>query len=150
MAKLRENPYFEVEQRLKNFERETDYTMTAFSDRVVEHPLRFKLVDRWNDGTDDYVQVAFSEGEVIEEGTDLSERNLGNVDVGVAILYEWRRWANATLLTLALKTDGLEMTTLNGMIANAFGVTFDLKAYNSNDFKVIKGYYDAKREEVWS
>ena len=144
---IKENPYFEVEQRLENFNQETDYTMTAFSDRIVESPLQFEVVDEWVSGGKQYMQLAFSEGAVIEEGTDLSERNLGNLDVGVAILYEWRKWVNDTLLAQMLKTDGLELTTLNGMIANAYGVTFDTAG---GRIQIVRGHLDQARKEVWS
>lgn len=144
---IKENPYFEVSERLANFTNETEYELTAFSDRIVENPLQFEVVDEWVDGGKQYMQLAFAEGDVVEEGTDLSERNLGNVDVGVAILYEWRRWVNDTLLALVLKTDSLELTTLNGMIANAYGVTFDA---TGGQIQIVRGYFDKAKKEVWS
>lgn len=143
-----ENPYFNLKDKLKNYKRYTEYEPTKFQDRVVELPWTFVL-DRV--GVDpksgkDIVNLKFYEGQVIEEGTDLSEMNLGNLDVGIAILYEWRKSIDATLLQLVLKTDGLEMTTLNGMVANAFVVTFD----NLEAIKVNRGFYDKSKGEVWS
>ena len=143
-----ENPYFNLEDKLKNYRKYTDYEPTKFQDRIVEMPWTFVLDKVGVDPKTgkDIVHLGFYEGEVIEEGTDLSEMNLGNLDVGIAILYEWRKNIDATLLQLALKTDGLEMTTLNGMVANAFAVTFnDLKG-----IKVNRGYYDESKGEVWS
>lgn len=145
---LKENPYFNLDETLKEFRKYTDYTPTMFQDRVVELPWTFvpEKVGVDPKTGQDLIHLRFYEGEVIEEGTDLSEMNLGNVDVGVAILYEWRRHIDATILQMALKTDGLEMTTLNGMVANAFAATFD----DLKDIKIIKGYYDESRGEVWS
>lgn len=146
---LRENPYFGVEERLKHFEKETNYEMTRFADRIVELPWTFELQEMGvNPSTGNkLVHLDFHEGEVIEEGTDLSEMNLGNVDVAVAILYKWRQHIDETLLSLALKTEGLEMTTLNGMIANSFGVTF---SGDMTGIKINKGRFDPDRGEVWS
>ena len=145
---LPENPYFKFEEKLKNFRKYTDYEATMFQDRIVELPWTFvvnKIGVEPKSGKD-IVHLGFYEGEIIEEGTDLSEMNLGNLDVGIAILYEWRKYIDATLLQLALKTDGLEMTTLNGMVANAFAVTFiDLKG-----IKINRGYYNEPKGEVWS
>lgn len=143
-----ENPYFNLEDKLKNYRKYTDYEPTKFQDRVVEMPWTFVLDKVGVDPRTgkDIVNLKFYEGEVIEEGTDLSEMNLGNLDVGIAILYEWRKNIDATLLQLALKTDGLEMTTLNGMVANAFAATFD----NLEGIKINKGYYDVSKGEVWS
>ena len=143
-----ENPYFEVEKAIEEFQKHNTYAMTRFSDRIVELPWTFEVVDMGvNSQTNNrLVHLKFYEGEVIEDGTDLSEMNLGNVDVAVAILYEWRNYVDNTLLQLALKTDGLELTTLNGLIANAYGVTFD----TLDNIKVIRGYYDKQRAEVWS
>lgn len=143
-----ENPYFNLEDKLKNYKKFTDYEPTKFQDRVVEMPWTFVLDKVGVDPKTgkDIVNLKFYEGEVIEEGTDLSEMNLGNLDVGIAILYEWRKNIDATLLQLALKTDGLEMTTLNGMVANAFAATFD----NLEGIKINKGYYDKSKGEVWS
>ncbi|MET3616582.1 hypothetical protein ABID14_000202 [Peptoniphilus olsenii] len=142
-----ENPYFGIDEVLKNFQKYNTYMMTGFADRIVELPWTFEVVDMGvADNGNRLVHLKFYEGEVIEEGTDLSEMNLGNVDVAVAILYEWRKYVDNVLLQQALKTDGLEMTTLNGLIANAFGVTFD----DLDNIKVIRGYYDEPRGEVWS
>lgn len=143
-----ENPYFNLEDKLKNYKNYTDYEPTKFQDRIVEMPWTFVLDKVGVDPKtgNDIVHLGFYEGEVIEEGTDLSEMNLGNLDVGIAILYEWRKNIDATLLQLALKTDGLEMTTLNGMVANAFAATFD----NLEGIKINKGYYDVSKGEVWS
>lgn len=143
-----ENPYFNLEDKLKNYKKYTDYEPTKFQDRIVEMPWTFVLDKVGVDPRTgkDIVNLKFYEGEVIEEGTDLSEMNLGNLDVGIAILYEWRKNIDATLLQLALKTDGLEMTTLNGMVANAFAATFD----NLEGIKINKGYYDVSKGEVWS
>lgn len=143
-----ENPYFNLEDKLKNYKKFTDYEPTKFQDRVVEMPWTFVLDKVGVDPKTgkEIVNLKFYEGEVIEEGTDLSEMNLGNLDVGIAILYEWRKNIDATLLQLALKTDGLEMTTLNGMVANAFAATFD----NLEGIKINKGYYDKSKGEVWS
>ncbi|WP_276885583.1 hypothetical protein [Anaerococcus lactolyticus] len=143
-----ENPYFNLEDKLKNYKKFTDYEPTKFQDRIVEMPWTFVLDKVGVDPRTgkDIVNLKFYEGEVIEEGTDLSEMNLGNLDVGIAILYEWRKNIDATLLQLALKTDGLEMTTLNGMVANAFAATFD----NLEGIKINKGYYDKSKGEVWS
>lgn len=144
---LKENPYFEVEKVLANFQKYNTYVLTGFQDRIVELPWTFILKKMGvTDEGEDIIHLQFYEGEVIEEGTDLSEMNLGNVDVAVAILYEWRKYVDNVLLQQALKTDGLEMTTLNGLIANAFGVTFD----DLDNIKVIRGYYDEPRGEVWS
>ena len=143
-----ENPYFNLEDKLKNYRKYTDYEPTKFQDRIVEMPWTFVLDKVGVDprSGNDIVNLKFYEGEVIEEGTDLSEMNLGNLDVGIAILYEWRKNIDVTLLQLALKTDGLEMTTLNGMVANAFAATFD----NLEGIKINKGYYDVSKGEVWS
>ena len=143
-----ENPYFNLEDKLKNYKKYTDYEPTKFQDRIVEMPWTFVLDKVGVDPRTgkDIVNLKFYEGEVIEEGTDLSEMNLGNLDVGIAILYEWRKNIDATLLQLALKTDGLEMTTLNGMVANAFAATFD----SLEGIKINKGYYDVSKGEVWS
>ena len=143
-----ENPYFNLEDKLKNYKKFTDYEPTKFQDRIVEMPWTFVLDKVGVDPRTgkDIVNLKFYEGEVIEEGTDLSEMNLGNLDVGIAILYEWRKNIDATLLQLALKTDGLEMTTLNGMVANAFAATFD----NLDNIKINKGFYDKSKGEVWS
>lgn len=145
---ISENPYFNLEDKLKNYKKFTDYEPTKFQDRIVEMPWTFVLDKVGVDPKTgkDIVNLKFYEGEVIEEGTDLSEMNLGNLDVGIAILYEWRKNIDATLLQLALKTDGLEMTTLNGMVANAFAATFD----NLEGIKINKGYYDVSKGEVWS
>lgn len=142
-----ENPYFKVEEVLKAFQKYNSYQMTKFSDRIVELPWTFILnkMGTTDDGKD-IVNLQFYEGEVIEDGTDLSEMNLGNLDVAIAILYEWRNYVDNVLLQQALKTDGLELTTLNGLIANAYGVTFD----TLDNIKVIRGYYDKQRAEVWS
>ena len=142
-----ENPYFKVEEVLKAFQKYNSYQMTKFSDRIVELPWTFILnkMGTTDDGRD-IVNLQFYEGEVIEDGTDLSEMNLGNLDVAIAILYEWRNYVDNMLLQQALKTDGLELTTLNGLIANAYGVTFD----TLDNIKVIRGYYDKQRAEVWS
>lgn len=143
-----ENPYFNLEDVLKNYQKYNSYTPTRFSDRIVEHPFTFEIVEMgFNQETGNkIVKVVFREGEIIEEGTDLSEMNLGNIDVGLAILYAWRNYVDNAMLQQALKTDGLEMTTLNGLIANAFGVTFD----DLTGIKIIKGYYDKTRGEIWS
>lgn len=145
---ISENPYFNLEDKLKNYKKFTDYEPTKFQDRIVEMPWTFVLDKVGVDPRTgkDIVNLKFYEGEVIEEGTDLSEMNLGNLDVGIAILYEWRKNIDATLLQLALKTDGLEMTTLNGMVANAFAATFD----NLDNIKINKGFYDKSKGEVWS
>ncbi|MBZ2387770.1 hypothetical protein K8P03_10850 [Anaerococcus murdochii] len=145
---ISENPYFNLEDKLKNYKKFTDYEPTKFQDRIVEMPWTFVLDKVGVDPKTgkDIVNLKFYEGEVIEEGTDLSEMNLGNLDVGIAILYEWRKNIDTTLLQLALKTDGLEMTTLNGMVANAFAATFD----NLEGIKINKGYYDKSKGEVWS
>lgn len=145
---ISENPYFNLEDKLKNYKKFTDYEPTKFQDRIVEMPWTFVLDKVGVDPRTgkDIVNLKFYEGEVIEEGTDLSEMNLGNLDVGIAILYEWRKNIDATLLQLALKTDGLEMTTLNGMVANAFAATFD----NLEGIKINKGFYDKSKGEVWS
>lgn len=142
-----ENPYFKVEEVLKAFQKYNSYQMTKFSDRIVELPWTFILnkMGTTDDGKD-IVNLQFYEGEVIEDGTDLSEMNLGNLDVAIAILYEWRNYVDNMLLQQALKTDGLELTTLNGLIANAYGVTFD----TLDNIKIIRGYYDKQRAEVWS
>lgn len=142
-----ENPYFRVEEVLKAFQKYNSYQMTKFSDRIVELPWTFILnkMGTTDDGKD-IVNLQFYEGEVIEDGTDLSEMNLGNLDVAIAILYEWRNYVDNMLLQQALKTDGLELTTLNGLIANAYGVTFD----TLDNIKIIRGYYDKQRAEVWS
>lgn len=145
--KVVENPYFKVEEVLKAFQKYNSYQMTKFSDRIVELPWTFILNKLGvTDNGKDIVNLQFYEGEVIEDGTDLSEMNLGNLDVAIAILYEWRNYVDNTLLQQALKTDGLELTTLNGLIANAYGVTFD----TLDNIKVIRGYYDKQRAEVWS
>ena len=144
---LAENPYFEVEDVLKDFQKFNRYTMTRFSDRIVELPWTFIVRQMgMTDEGEDIVKLEFYEGQVVEEGTDLSEMNLGNVDVGLAILYKWRNYVDQTLLEQALKTDGLELSTLNGLIANAYGSTFD----NLDGIKIVRGYYDEKRGEVWS
>lgn len=145
---LAENPYYEVEDVLKNFQKYNTYRMTEFSDRIVELPWTFEFVELGENPQtgNKLVHLQFNEGEIIEEGTDLSEMNLGNVDVAVAILYEWRKYVDNLLLQQALKTDGLELTTLNGLIANAYGVTF----FDLNNVKVIRGYWDKSRGEVWS
>lgn len=145
---ISENPYFNLEDKLKNYKKFTDYEPTKFQDRIVEMPWTFVLDKVGVDPKTgkDIVNFKFYEGEVIEEGTDLSEMNLGNLDVGIAILYEWRKNIDATLLQLVLKTDGLEMTTLNGMVANAFAATFD----SLEGIKINKGYYDESKGEVWS
>lgn len=145
---LAENPYYEVEDVLKNFQKFNTYRMTEFSDRIVELPWTFEFVELGENPRtgNKLVHLQFNEGEIIEEGTDLSEMNLGNVDVAVAILYEWRKYVDNLLLQQALKTDGLELTTLNGLIANAYGVTFD----TLDNIKVVRGYYDNQRAEVWS
>ena len=145
---LAENPYYEVEKVIENFQKYNTYMMTRFSDRIVELPWTFEFVEMGvNPRTGNkLVHLQFNEGEVIEDGTDLSEMNLGNVDVAVAILYEWRKYVDNLLLQQALKTDGLELTTLNGLIANAFGVTF----FDLNGVKVIRGYWNKARGEVWS
>lgn len=144
---LRENPYFEVEELLENYQQITEYTLTRFSDRMVEHPWTFLLEKQGVYRNLPIYKLIHYEGEVVEEGTDLSEKNLGNVDVGVAILFEWIKFLKEELLTLSLKTGGLELTTLNGMIANAYAVTFfDL----GNEIEIIRGYYDPQKGEVWS
>lgn len=145
---LIENPYYDAEDRIADYPDQTEYELTRFSDRIVENPLRFEIVESWDSNGRRFVQVEFSEGEVIEEGTDLSEVNLGNMDVGIAILYEWRKWVNDQMLMMALKTDGLEMTTLNGLIANAYGVTFDQIA--SENIEIVRGRFDGPKREVWS
>ena len=113
--------------------------MSYFSDRVVEFPWTFEVVKIGvNPNThNDIVTLMFHEGEIIEEGTDLSEKYLGNLDVGIALLYEWRKKVDETLLALALKSDSIEMSTLNGMIANTFSGTF-----SDMDLNLIKGYLD--------
>lgn len=149
-TKLRENPYFEVEERLQNFARETEYHMTRFSDRVVENPWTFEEISRGTNPStgNPVIEHIFREGEVIEEGKMLSEQNLGNLDVAIAILYRWRKHVDRTLLSLALKSDALEGSSLNGMIANTFVVTFDDLA--DGKIKVNRGYHDIKSGEVWS
>lgn len=148
MAELKENPYYNFEETLENFKKITEYTPVFFEDRIVENPWTFEVDDLGRNPSNgkDIVHLDFREGEVIEEGTDLSEKNLGNMDIALAVLYKWRNYIDQTLLQLILKTDGLEMTTLNGMVANAYGVTFD----DLDSIKINKGYYDEARGEVWS
>ena len=148
MAELKENPYYNFEETLANFKKITEYTPVFFEDRIVENPWTFEVDDLGrNPVTEkDIVHLDFREGEVIEEGTDLSEKNLGNMDIALAVLYKWRNFIDQTLLQLILKTDGLEMTTLNGMVANAYGVTFD----DLDSIKINKGYYDEARGGIWS
>lgn len=148
MAELKENPYYNFEETLANFKKITEYTPVFFEDRIVENPWTFEVDDLGRNPVTgkDIVHLDFREGEVVEEGTDLSEKNLGNLDIALAVLYKWRSHIDQTLLQLILKTDGLEMTTLNGMVANAYGVTFD----DLDSIKINKGYYDEARGEVWS
>lgn len=148
MAGLKENPYYDFNETLENFKKVTEYTPVFFEDRIVENPWTFEVDDLGRNpiNNKNIIHLNFREGEVIEEGTDLSEKNLGNMDIAIAVLYKWRNHIDQTLLQLILKTDGLEMTTLNGMVANAYGVTFD----DLNGIKITKGYYDEARGEVWS
>lgn len=147
--KLVENPYYKIEEKLKNFLNYTTYDMTLFQDRVVERPWTFKEVETGElvDGNK-IVYHQHYEGDIIVDGTDLSEKNLGNVDVGVAILFEWLRWIIEKLREIALKSDSLELTTLNGLIANCYVVTFfDI---DPQEIIIIRGYYDKKSGVIWS
>ena len=140
ISNLIENPYYEVEKKLDNFEKYTTYDLSMFSDRVVELPWTFEVVKRGEnpDTGNDIVSLVFHEGEVIEDGTPLSEKFLGNVDVGVAILYKWLNKINENMLSLLLKSDSIELSTLNGMIANTFAGTFK----DMSDLNLIKGFLD--------
>ncbi|TRW26213.1 hypothetical protein FL857_05875 [Criibacterium bergeronii] len=146
---LKENPYFEIEKTLEEFQKFTGYDMTMFDDRVVEKPWTFvqRATGEKVDGND-VVYLQHHEGEVIIEGTNLSARNLGNMDVAIAILFKWITYLKESLLQISLKADSLGLTTLNGLIANAFNASFfDL---GKGDIEVIKGYYDKAAGQIWS
>lgn len=151
MDKLKENPYYNLEEILKNHQEFTDYIPSEFEDRVVEFPWTFIMKDMGNytnpitGEVEPIIGLKHFEGEVIADGVPLSEKYLGNVDVGVAVLFEWRKYINAKILEMILTMGGLELGNLNGLISNAFAVTFD----NLENIKINKGYYKTATGEVW-
>lgn len=146
---LKENPYYEIDKILAEVEKYMTYDMTLFEDRVVERPWTFKEVPT-GETADGYkiVYHEHHEGEVIVEGTNLSARNLGNMDVAIAKLFKMYQRMLEMLLSLSLKTGAIELTNLNGLIANAYAV--DFYSFDEGEILIIRGYYKESAGEVWS
>lgn len=139
---LKENPYFEIPTKQEDINSAT-YTMTEFDDEIVENPWTFSLVERGTDNKGNkIVTLEPCFGEVIQEGLPLSARNLGNVDVGVDLLYKWKNWVNERILALTLKGDASDGAILNGFLAIQFVAT--LKDLGDN-ILILDGYYDEDR-----
>ena len=141
--KLKENPYFDLAETLADWQK-YKYPITHFMDRIVELPWVVKLKDAGTHGTDKLHQVVFFEGDIIEEGTDLSGKNLGNVDVGVAVLFQFMYWGLEKINTLEMKIKAIEDTQLNGMKAISFYATFN----NLDGIIINDGYYDVENRVV--
>lgn len=142
---LKENPYFDMPTTQEDINNAT-YIMTEFDDEIVEDPWTFALIERGVDNKGN--KIATLEpcfGEVIQEGLPLSARNLGNVDVGVDILYKWKNWVNERLLALTLKGDASDGAILNGFLAIQFVAT--LKDLGDNII-VLDGYYNEAKGEL--
>lgn len=139
---LKENPYFEIPDKIEDI-KVYDYIMTEFVDELVEDPWTFALIERGEDNKGNkIVTLEPYFGEVIEDGIPLSARNLGNVDVGVYLLYKWKEFVNDTLLSLQLKGDASDGAILNGFLAVQFYATFkDL----GDNIIILDGYYDEMR-----
>lgn len=142
---LKENPYFDMPTTQEDINNAT-YIMTEFDDEIVEDPWTFALIERGVDNKGNkIVTLEPYFGEVIQEGLPLSARNLGNVDVGVDILYKWKNWVNERLLALTLKGDASDGAILNGFLAIQFVAT--LKDLGDNII-VLDGYYNEAKGEL--
>lgn len=142
---IKENPYFEIPTKIEDI-KVYDYEMTEFEDEIVENPWTFKRVNRGEsqDGHPiDTLVPAF--GEVINEGVNLSQKTLGNLDVGIYLLYKWKEFINATILSLQLKGDASDGAILNGFLAVQF-----VSAFNKlgGEMIILDGYLDEDRGEL--
>lgn len=100
---LKENPYYELPVKQEDIN-SYDYLLTEFEDEIVENPWTFELVEVGESPRGNKIcSLVPYFGEVIQDGLPLSVRNLGNVDVGVYILYKWKQWVNERLLARGCK-----------------------------------------------
>lgn len=142
---LRENPYYELPVKQEDIN-SYDYLLTEFEDEIVENPWTFELIEVGESQRGNKIcSLVPCFGEVIQDGLPLSARNLGNVDVGVYILYKWKAWVNERLLALTLKGDASDGAILNGFLAIQFYAT--LKDLGDN-LIILDGYYDELRGEL--
>jgi len=84
-------------------------------------------------------------GEVIQEGTPLSQTNLGHMDDGIKLV------TDETILHAALIADAqkeikvLKDATLNNMTNNVFLKSFD----TVNSVAIISGVYDSAARKIY-
>lgn len=140
---IKENPYYESEQRIKNWEKE-NYSISNFLDRIVEFPSVFLIKEQSRTAEGILAHLEAKEGQIFQEGTDLSEKYLGNMDIAIAILFMFKNEVMGMVRTLQMKIQALEDTALNGMKAIPFYADFG----NLNGIVINEGYYNVDAKEV--
>ena len=141
---IRENPYFKYEEILAEWDKQT-YGISRFENRVVRHPWTFLLHDKGEADGKKIVHLEHYEGDVIVPGTNISEKFLGNMDIGIAVLFQFMHWALPTIREQGMEIKALKDTQLNGMRAISFYATF---MGDMTGVKVVKGYYNKRLGEV--
>ncbi|MDY6045244.1 MAG: hypothetical protein SPI65_06700 [Peptoniphilus sp.] len=144
---IKENPYHELLDKIeevKNYQ----YEMTEFEDQLVQYPwtFAFEKMGTTQDGNE-IVHLKPYFGEVLNQGKNLSQKNLGNLDVGIKMLYIWRDWVNQQILSLSLKGDATDGSILNGFLAVPFYKSIK-DIYDDGKLTVVSGYYDKQRGEL--
>lgn len=148
---VRENPYFKFEEIVREWEKQS-YDISRFENRVVRHPWTFLVHDKGvkqviEDGKIVEKPIVFlehQEGDVIVEGTNISEKYLGNMDVGIAVLFEFMKWALPEMYQLKMEIKAIKDTQLNGMKAISFYAIFN----NLDGIIINDGYYDVENRVV--
>lgn len=146
-ANIKVNPYFEIPTEQADIN-SADYEMSEFDDEIVEFPWTYELIEKGTSPNGNLImELVPYFGEQIQQGTPINSQYLGNVDVGVKILYLWKLWVNEQVLSLALKGDATDGAILNGFLAIQFYTTFMPKDV-AGRLIILDGYYDEVRGEL--
>ena len=116
------------------------YVPVNWKDRDVEKP------NTWNErdlGNGD-MHHKRADGYVIEPGTKRNAKNLGNMDLGIYLLFLQVNKHSDLIESLQLQVTNLHNAVFNNLTDNIFKFSFaDL-----NHIEIVDGWYDEKKKEV--
>lgn len=117
-----------------------EYVKTAWQDHIVERPRTFEL--KQND--DKTVTLIKKEGEIIQQGTPISAKNLNKIEIQIEDLTNEINNILAFNTTLASEVAILKNASINNLNNNIFFE--DFKDLNSINLK--SGCYDAVNKRL--
>lgn len=140
MDKSYKEIYYGTDEELESLKDFYQYPLIRFQDRVVEFPnvYRHEEIGQGLTAHERY------EGHIFRDGTPLNANTLGEMDLGIYLLYLQFEDMKALMQQIMIEVSALKGAALNNMPNNQFFIDFK----NLEGIKIVEGWYDEKNAKV--